>query len=144
LNLSGGVPGDDRSNVPRTHRPNGDAACADLSGANLFALLWDGLADVLGTAATAALTRRAASVAASRCPELAAFVVVRETLDYSYTRPAAWNEPGGSTPVALRELARELRTLLIEMTGTVVVRHLARIPELRQRGVVFLAEEEDP
>jgi hypothetical protein len=116
----------------------------DLAAAVLFALLWEGLADVLGTAATAALVRRAARGAMLRYPELVALVVVRENLEYRYTVPSAWNQPSSSAPAALRELASELRPLLIELTGSVVVRHLARIPELRARGILFLTQEEQP
>ena len=122
--------------VPGDDRPNGDAAVTELSAAALFALLWDALADVLGTAATATLVRRAARGAAARCPELGALVIARHELDYVYTVPSAWNEPRGSLPAGLRELADELRPLLGELTGSVVVRHLARIPELRPLGLL--------
>ena len=127
--------------VKENNRPNGDAAGADLSAAALFALLWEGLADVLGTAATAALVRRATRTAMGRCPELAALVIAREKLEYRYTVPSAWNDGCGPPPAALRELAHELRPLLIELTGSVVVRHLARIPQLRAHGILFLKEE---
>ena len=93
--------------------------------AALFTLLWDTLADVLGTSATAALLRRAARGAAGRCPELATLSIVRADLEYRYTVPAAV----GTT--ALRELVKDLRPLLIEMTGSVVVGHLERAPGLR-------------
>src|SRR5689334_877824 len=128
----------------RSERLRGDngAAGVALSGAALFALLWDGLADVIGTAATAALLRRAVKGATGRCPELVELVIVRENLEYRYAVPSAWNDRGGATPVALRELAHELRPLLVELTGFVVVRHLARIPQLRERGIEFLAKEE--
>lgn len=93
--------------------------------AALFAILWDTLADVLGTSATAALLRRAARGATGRCPELAALGIVREELEYRYTVPAA------VTTTALRELVVELRPLLVEMTGPIVIGHLDRVPELR-------------
>jgi hypothetical protein len=123
-------------------RPNGAAAGAELSIAALFTLLWDALADVLGTAATATLLRRAARRAVPRCPELTDLAIARERLEYRYTLPSAWADGAGGTPLALRELVVELRPLLVELTGPVVVRRLERIPELRKRGIISPQEEE--
>lgn len=113
------------------------AAGTVLSDADLFAMLWDALADVLGTSATAALLRRAARGAMVRYPELVALVIVREDLEYRYAVPGAWDHRSGRASPALRQLVDELRPLLVEMTGTVVVSHLARVPELRE----FFTEE---
>ena len=124
--------------------PNGEVAGADLSTADLFALLWDGLTAILGTAAAAALVRRAARGASDRCPELAELIVAREDLDHVWTVPATWHDQCDSPPAALCALADELRALLIELTGTVVVSHLGRIPQLRDRGILFVTEEEPP
>jgi hypothetical protein len=118
------------------------AAGAELSIAALFTLLWDALADVLGTAATATLLRRAARRAAPRCPELGELTIAREKLEYRYTLPSAWAAGAEGTPLALRELVAELRPLLVELTGPVVVRRLERIPELRKRGIISPQEEE--
>jgi hypothetical protein len=134
-------------------RPRGNggdvAAGAGLSAAALFALLWEGLADVLGTAATAVLVRRAARRAAARNPELAELAISREKLDYRFTLPRAWTERAEAAAVAaaadeaaLRELVGELRPLLVELTGPVVVRRLAQIPALRERGIVPADEEQ--
>ncbi len=112
----------------------------NLPAAALFAIVWDALADVLGTAAVAAIVRRAAGRAAAESPELAELGVSRERLEYRYTLPKSWSADGG--PVALRVLARELGRLLVELTGTVVVRRLEQIPELRAHGLVWRAEEE--
>ena len=117
-------------------QPSDDAAHAELSGAGLFALLWDSLADVLGTAATATLLRRAARRAVPRSPELAELAISRDNLEYRYTLPSAWKGREEGTLIALRELVGELRPLLVEMTGQVVIRHLERIPELRERGIL--------
>lgn len=133
-------------------RGNGDdvGAGTGLSAADLFKLLWDGLADVLGTAATAVLVRRAARRAAARNAELAELAITREKLEYRFTLPRAWTERANAAAaiatadaLALRELVGELRPLLVELTGPVVVRRLARIPELRERGIVP-ADEEQP
>ena len=123
-------------------RPNGAAAGIELSIAALFTILWEALADVLGTAATATLLRRAARRAAARCPELAELAISREKLEYRYALPPAWAAGTDGTPLALRELVAELRPLLVELTGPVVVRRLERVPELRERGVIVPQEEE--
>ena len=130
-----------------SERPRGDGA--GLSAAALFTLLWEGLADVLGTAATAVLVRRAARRAAPRNPELAELAISRENLEYRFTLPRAWTERADAANAAaaadahaLRELVGELRPLLVELTGPVVVRRLAQIPALRERGIVPSGEEQ--
>jgi hypothetical protein len=117
---------------PGGARPGGDAAAAELSAATRFTMLWEALADVLGTAATATVLRRAARRAAPRCPELAELAIQRANLEYLYTVPSAWKDPAEGTPPALRELVAELRPILIELTGQVVMRHLEQSPELRE------------
>ena len=104
--------------------------------ADLFTVLWESLADIIGTAAAATLLRRAAQRAAPRWPELAALLITRESLDYRYCVPPAWNHPAEDPPPALRELTRELWALLVDLTGPVVVGRLARVPGLRDRGIV--------
>lgn len=106
------------------------------SSVALFALLWEALADLLGTAATAALLRRAVRRAAPRCPELGEIAIVRENLDYRYALPPSWNDRGTGREKALRSLVGELLPLLEELTGTLVIAHLAKIPELRERGII--------
>src|SRR5690349_22345527 len=51
--------------------PGRTAAGAETAACNLFGLLWEGLADLLGTAATATLLRRAALRGAARNADLA-------------------------------------------------------------------------
>ena len=78
-------------------------------------------------------------------PELVELAIVRENLEYQYTLPHAWSQPeerGAPETCALRaELVAEIGRLLVELTGTVVVRRLEQIPELRARGLVWRAEE---
>lgn len=119
-----------------------DAGVADASAAALFAIVWDALADVLGTATVAAIVRRAAGRAVAESPDLADLVILREDLEYRYTLPTSWSAVTDGGLVALRVLARELGLLLVELTGTVVVRRLEQIPELRAHGLVWRAEEE--
>ncbi|MEO8185476.1 MAG: hypothetical protein ABI895_42245 [Deltaproteobacteria bacterium] len=113
---------------------------SELSAAELFGILWRGLADILGTAAAAALLRRAAQRALPRWPELAALCILRERLEYRYTLPSNWKSPVPKLPGALSALARELWPLLIDLTGSVVVQRLAQIPELREQGILPPAE----
>ena len=118
------------------------AAQSELSGADLFALLWLALADVLGTAAAATLLRRAAQRALATCPELSALEITRTTLEYAYRVPDAWNAPGLEPPRALCELVRELWAFLVELTGSVVVARLLQVAELRERGIVPPREQQ--
>jgi hypothetical protein len=128
--------------VPCGGFPGGGGAGALLSAADLFTILWEALADVLGTAAAATLLRRAAQRAAPLWAELAALSIRREALEYRYAVPPAWKDPALDPPQALCELARELWVLLAELTGSVVVNRLAQIPELRDRGIVPKREEQ--
>jgi len=119
----------------------------DLNPAALFALVWEALADVLGTAATAAIIRRAAGRAAAMTPELVDVVIRRENLEYRYTLPHDWSQPanaalpGERAPVALQKLIAEIGNVLVELTGTVFVGRLEQIPELRARGLLWRPEE---
>jgi hypothetical protein len=126
--------------VPCGGDPAGGAAAA-LSAAELFNVLWEALADILGTATAATLLRRAAQRAARRFPELAALSIARESLEYRYVVPPAWKDTAPDPPEPLCELARELWALLVDLTGSVVVNRLALVPELRDRGIVPRREE---
>lgn len=111
------------------------------SAAELFDLLWESLADVLGTAATATLVRRALKQAASRTSGGEPLMVTRSGLNYEYRLPETWKETGNEKAVgALRIVAVELRVLLVELTGPVVVRRLARLAPFREHGIDFSDE----
>ena len=112
------------------------------SAAELFDLLWESLADVLGTAATATLLRRAIKRAASHTAWSDPVVVTRNGLEYEYRLPETWKQPGNDEALArFRVVAAELRVLLVELTGPVVVRRLGRLVPLRNRGIDFSNEE---
>jgi len=128
--------------VPCGGDPAGGGSNALLSASELFTILWEALADILGTAAAATLLRRAAQRAVSLWPELAALSITRENLGYRYTVPSAWKDPAPEQTEALCELARELWALLVDLTGSVVVNRLAQIPELRDQGIVPQREEQ--
>ena len=123
------------SRVPDGGPPSVDDA-AELRGAALFKLIWDSVAEVLGTTATATLLRRAAQRAMARSPELGEFAIVRTDAGYTYTLPRALVGKLEHTPVALRELVGELRPLLAELTGQIVVRRIDQIPGLQERGIL--------
>jgi hypothetical protein len=122
-------------------RSAGDAA-AELSGAALFRLIWESLADLFGTATTAVLIRRAARRGTTKSPELGELEISVRELEYRYTVPPAWSEGAGDTPPALRTLVSELLPLLLELTGRIAIHRLEQIPELRSRGL--LAPEVKP
>jgi hypothetical protein len=112
-----------------------------LSAAELFELLWESLADVLGTAASATLLRRAIKQAVSRTSWSEPIIVTRNGLDYEYRLPETWTQACSEEAVsALRVVAAELRVLLVELTGPVVVGRLARLQPLRERGIDFSEE----
>ena len=124
------------SGVPDNGRRGVDDAGVEMRGAALFKLIWDSIADVLGTTAAATLLRRAARRAMSRSPELDELEVLRTDAGYTYALPRALVGKVEHTPVALRELVGELRPLLVELTGQVVVRRIEHIPELQERGIL--------
>lgn len=110
------------------------------TAAALFDLIRESIADVLGSAAAAAMLRRAAKRALSRDPILEELEIRRQGLEYEYVQPRSWQEGGAHL---LGELLRDLRPLLVELTGAVVVLRLERLPELRRTGL-FSPERELP
>jgi len=131
----------DRAAASENGRGYANRAGVELSSASLFELLWGNLAELLGTANTAILVRRAVRREAPRTPELRELVIARKNLQYRYVLPSAWNDPGG-TQRGLRNLVRELVALLGALTGPLIVDYLARIPELRERGIIALYDED--
>ncbi len=129
---------------PVGHEPD-SATCrgkpTDATVAERFAVLWDGLADVLGTAATAALLRRSAKEAAVRAL-LDGLAIERRGFAYGYTVPACWQSAHGGEPLeAYMTVVDELRPLLVELTGSVVIRRLERLGVFEPLGVRGLDEQ---
>ena len=125
--------------APEMRRSSGPFAAADL-----FTLVWKDLVEVLGTAATATLIRRAASRVAVTTPDLPSVVVNRDTVTYEYDVPAIWRRPGDARALhSLQTLLRELVLLLRELTGPVVIRRLERIAPLREAGLSFGEERHE-
>ena len=111
------------------------------SAAELFDLLWESLADVLGTAATATLVRRALKQVASQTSWSEPVIVTRNGLEYEYRLPETWKQRDNEEAVgALRVVAAELRVLLVELTGAVVVARLGRLAAFRKSGINFSDE----
>jgi hypothetical protein len=118
-----------------------EAEALSCDPAVLFELIWVSLVDLLGSAATATLFRRSLRRAAARVPELDGISISRERFEYRYVLPSGWKD---STPRALdglREVARELQPLLLELTGSVVLHRLRGIADL-ERCRVFPSENE--
>jgi hypothetical protein len=109
----------------------------EVTAARLFAVMWDALTEVLGTAAVAAIVRRAVRRTAPECPELRELVISREDLEYRYTLPPSWSHLATSRPRALHLLVAEIGRLLAELTGTVVIQRLEEILELQAGGLVW-------
>jgi hypothetical protein len=115
-----------------------DLLRSSLAPAELFSLVWNGLVEVLGTAATATLIRRAAMRVAATTPDLPSVVVNRNTVTYDYEIPAIWRRPDDARALhSLRTLLGELGLLLRELTGGVVIRRLERLAPLRDAGLSF-------
>lgn len=113
---------------------------APVSAASLFDKLREALTSVLGSAATAAIIRRAVKRAQASAPELTGLAgvrVIREGFNYSYELPASWHEEGSEEALrAFRHLADEhVRSIVVELTGAVGTRLLDRIPELDGHGI---------
>jgi hypothetical protein len=95
----------------------------------------------VGTAATATLLRRAIKRAASQTSSPEPITVARNGLDYEYRLPETWKQPGNEEAIGrLRVVAAELRLLLVELTGPVVVRRLGRLAPFRKLGIDFNEE----
>ena len=100
--------------------------------AEVFALVWSELTQILGSSATAALLRRSGKNAMTKHSELEELAITRKGFEYSYTVPQAWKSVHDSKP--LRALLSELYGLLSELTGSVVIRKLRAQPVLVKYG----------
>jgi hypothetical protein len=104
---------------------------------DLFALLWRSLSDLLGSATTATLLRRSRNAVAQRWPAIADLQIDREGLEYGYHLPASWSTADGEALDAVRALVGELRPLLMELTGEVILSQLDTNPTFAESGIVF-------
>jgi hypothetical protein len=121
-----------------------DSAADSLPAAAIFDAVWTGLIEVLGTATTATLIRRAAKRAAATAPDLPSVVVNRNTVTYEVEIPAIWRRPGDTRARhSLQTLFTELGFLLRELTGLVVIRRLERLAQIREAGFSFDEERHE-
>lgn len=118
------------------HAPVHDTV--SLTPARLFELLWTGLLNVLGSAATATLLRRSAKALEKRTPNAQAVRITRVGLEYAYELPPDWQHPSSEALAALRDLVGELRPILFELTGDVILQRLDRIDAFEEAGIRFL------
>ena len=115
-------------------------AAAAIHPAGVFAALWDALADVLGTAATATLLRRAL-IRSGPDSGLAGVAITRDDLTFVYRLPTDWSEPhSDAARTALGVLAVHLTPLLAELTGAVVLNRLRRLAASERWGITFPEE----
>jgi hypothetical protein len=110
--------------------------------ADLFALLWNTLSNILGTGATAALIARALRGALPSTPALADVSIATRRFTYGYQLPDSWRSPDNAeATAAVNQLMMELVPLLTALTGRVVVRQLARLEAL---GLNRLLVKQEP
>lgn len=107
------------------------------TAADVFGLLWRSLSDLLGSATTATLLRRSRNAVARRLPSAAELMIDRDGLVYRYTLPPPWSEVAGEGLDVMRALADELRPLLMELTGGMILDQLDGIAGFRDNGIVF-------
>ena len=118
--------------------PGGPAA-PDCAAARLFDALWDTLVDAVGPTAAATLLQRSIKRVAARGAGSDAPVIKRDLFHYTYTVPASWTSDAAEPVAVLRAIVDELVPLLAELTGVVVVKRLADVPELKRCGVIGAA-----
>jgi hypothetical protein len=111
-----------------------DSAC---TAERLFAIVWETMSDLIGSAATAALVRRSAKRVTERNQQRECVSVTRVGIEFKYSVPAGWRAGDAEALSALRELAVELSPLLVELTGPVVIRRLVASTELVRCNILF-------
>jgi hypothetical protein len=107
------------------------------TAADLFGLLWRSLSDLLGSATTATLLRRSRNAVARRAPDLADLQIDREGLEYRYRLPPSWSAPDDQALSTVRDIVGELRPLLMELTGEVILSQLDANPAFARSGIIF-------
>lgn len=107
----------------------------DCSAASLFVAIWETLSDIMGSAATATLLKRAIKHAATKQVDLEGLTVSRGQFTYEYKLPASWTEDSARPRQALQQLVWALSPLLRELTGPVVHHRLETIPHFEACGL---------
>lgn len=109
----------------------------------LFECVWNGMSDVLGTAATATLMRRSVKRAAVGGRPAGDVHIERQGFEYSYDLPDTWAQDNPEYVEAVREILHELAPLLRELTGAIMIRHLNSLPCLQGSGILMEHENDD-
>lgn len=106
--------------------PGSDSASSTPS--TILTEVWESMAEILGTAATATLIRRAAERGAGKMPNLTNLEISRDNLVRYYKVPESWRAPDQAQAVLeVSTLLDELRPLLARLTGQIVVRRIDAI-----------------
>jgi hypothetical protein len=96
----------------------------------IFDVLWTALIEILGSPATAALLRRSAKRRLGDFPELGELAITRKGFEYAYAVPPDWKHANERSTAALQALIQDLCSLLLELTGPVVLHRLEALPQL--------------
>lgn len=113
------------------------ASPTPVTAGDLFGLLWRSLSDLLGSALTATLLRRSKNAVARRLTSAGDVTIDRDGLEYRYTLPPSWSQPASDGREVLLALVDELRPLLMELTGAMLLEQLDRVAGFRENGIVF-------
>src|ERR1700681_4546756 len=100
------------------------------SPSEIFDVLWTALVEILGSPATAALLRRSAKRRLGDFPELGKLAITRKGFEYAYAVPPDWKHANEQSTAALQALIQDLCSLLLELTGPVVLHRLEALPQL--------------
>jgi len=96
----------------------------------IFDVLWAALVEILGSPATATLLRRSAKRRLGDFPELGKLAITRKGFEYAYAVPADWKHANERSNPALQALVQDVCSLLLELTGQVVLHRLRALPQL--------------
>ena len=130
------VPDRDFNRFPGTARDEASGTPSET-----FDALWGVLVELLGSPATATLLRRSARRRLGDFPELAELAIRRKDFEYTYAVPADWKYANEQSNAALQALVQDLCSLLLELTGPVVLRRLKTSSQLA-KCFQSLAEED--
>jgi hypothetical protein len=100
-----------------------------------FDVLWGALVEILGSPATATLLRRSAKRRLGDFPELGELAITRKEFEYAYAVPEDWKHADERPNAALQALVQDLCSLLLELTGPVVLDRLKALPQLAECGL---------
>jgi hypothetical protein len=108
---------------------------------DLFDLLWATLDEILGSPTTATLMRRSIRQRLGEYGELNELAITRTGFEYAYTVPETWKHANEPSTAALQAVLQTLCSLLVELSGPIVVRRLKELPQLTKCGLVVSETE---